>query len=152
MKYTSSTINKIVPFAVEASWASSRWETMEKYLRLYNAGNVTEVFNLGIGQALLSFKTGDSKVLSEHLQIVRETVAASLTQTTTSSLHAAHDAMLKCHVLSDLEMISNNMLRGDGDQQAVLTALGRRLEVLGAVVGDKQYLLSIHRAAMSLMQ
>ncbi|KAL2019577.1 hypothetical protein VTK56DRAFT_9474 [Thermocarpiscus australiensis] len=152
MKRTVNTVNRIAPFAVEASWATGRWETLEKYLRLYNAGDVSEVFNLGVGQALLCLKEGDIEKFKEHVQMLRDKVAGSMTYSATSSLRACHDAMLKCHVLSDLEMIASEKLKGDGDQQAVLTALNRRLEVLGAYVSDKQYLLGIRRAAMELMR
>ncbi|KAJ4298728.1 serine/threonine-protein kinase M1 [Collariella sp. IMI 366227] len=142
--------NRIAPFAAEASWATGRWQTLEKYLRLYNAGDVSEVFNLGVGQALLCLRDGNVGKFKEHVQMLRDKVAGSLTYSTTSSLRTSHDAMLKCHVLSDLEMIADEKLKGDGDQQAVLLALDRRLEVLGAYVSDKQHLLGIRRAAMEL--
>jgi serine/threonine-protein kinase ATR len=149
---TVNTVNRIAPFAVEASWATGRWQILEKYLRLYNAGDVSEVFNLGVGQALLCLRDGKVEKFKEHVQMLRDKVSDSMTYSATSSLRASHDAMLKCHVLSDLEMIADENLRGDGDQQGVLTALDRRLEVLGAYVSDKQYLLGIRRAAMELMR
>ncbi|KAL2129067.1 hypothetical protein VTI74DRAFT_8282 [Chaetomium olivicolor] len=142
--------NRIAPFAVEASWATGRWQTLEKYLRLYNAGDVSEVFNLGVGQALLCLRDGNMEKFKEHVQMLRDKVAGSMTYSATSSLRTSHDALLKCHALSDLEMIADEKLKGDGDQQAVLLALERRLEVLGAYVSDKQYLLGIRRAAMEL--
>lgn len=152
MNGTMNTMNRIAPFAVEASWATGRWQTLEKYLRLYTAGDVSEVFNLGVGQALLCLKDGDVERFKDHIQMLRDKVAGSMTYSATSSLRASHDAMLRCHVLSDLEMIADEKLRGNGDQQVVLTALDRRLEVLGAYVSDKQYLLGIRRAAMELMR
>jgi serine/threonine-protein kinase ATR len=145
-------INRIAPFAVEASWATGRWQTVQKYLQLYSAGDVSEVFNLGVGQALLCLKNGNVDKFKEHIQMLRDKVAGSMTYSATASLRASHDAMLRCHVLSDLEMIADEKLRGDGDQQTVLMNLDRRLEVLGACVGDKQYLLGIRRAAMELMR
>ncbi|KAL2158380.1 hypothetical protein VTH06DRAFT_4428 [Thermothelomyces fergusii] len=152
MAANTNTVNRIAPFAVEASWATCRWQTLEKYLRLYNAGDVSEVFNLGVGQALLCLKDGNVEKFREHVQMLRDKVSGSLTYSTTSSLRASHDAMLKCHVLSDLELIASDKLTGDGDRQSVLLALERRLEVLGAYVSDKQYLLGIRRAAMELMR
>jgi serine/threonine-protein kinase ATR len=152
MERTVNNVNRIAPFAVEASWATGRWQTLEKYLRLYNGGDISEVFDLGIGQALLCLKDGDVGKFKERVQKLRDQVAGSMTYSATSSLRACHDAMLRCHVLSDLEMIANENLKGDGDQQGVLTALDRRLEVLGAYVSDKQYLLGVRRAAMELMR
>ncbi|KAK4682269.1 serine/threonine-protein kinase M1 [Podospora pseudoanserina] len=151
MKRSPATVNRIAPFAVEASWATGRWETLEKYLGLYNAGDVSEVFDLGVGQALLSLKKRDMGGFKEHIQILRDKVAGSMTYSATSSLRACHEAMLRCHVLSDLEMIASNKAL-EGDNQAVLATLDRRLQVLGAYVGDKQYLLGVRRAAMELMR
>ncbi|KAK0671217.1 hypothetical protein QBC41DRAFT_344886 [Cercophora samala] len=152
MKRSPATVNRIAPFAVEASWATGRWETLEKYLGLYNAGDVSEIFDLGVGQALLCLKKRDMARFKEHIQILRDKVAGSMTYSATSSLRACHEAMLRCHVLSDLEMIATNKAQGGGDNQAVLATLDRRLQVLGAYVGDKQYLLGVRRAAMELMR
>ncbi|KAK0613105.1 phosphatidyl inositol 3-kinase-like protein [Bombardia bombarda] len=152
MKTSPATVNKLVPFAVEASWATGRWQTLEKYLGKYSAGDVSEVFNLGIAQALLCLRNGDTKSFKDHMQMMWGKAAGSLTYSTTSSLRACHDAMLKCHVLSDLEMIANEKLAKDDDQQEIMTTLGRRLEVLGAYVSDKQYLLGVGRAAMELLR
>src|SRR5690606_16778745 len=102
--------------------------------------------------ALLCLKDGNVEKFREHIQMLRDKVSGSLTYSTTSSLRASHDAMLKCHVLSDLELIADEKLSEDGDRQRVLLALERRLEVLGAYVSDKQYLLGIRRAAMELMR
>ncbi|KAH8885781.1 hypothetical protein GQ53DRAFT_797114 [Thozetella sp. PMI_491] len=142
MKYTPSSVNKIIPFAVEASWATGRWRTLEKYLNLYNAGDITEEFNLGISQSLLCLERGDLDSFRECVQLTRDKVASSMSHSATSSLRVAHDALLKCHALGDLEMIA--YAKCDGDE--------RRVEVLGAYVGDKQYLLGIRRAAMQLMR
>ncbi|KAK3363362.1 phosphatidyl inositol 3-kinase-like protein [Lasiosphaeria hispida] len=152
MKTTATTINRIAPFAVEASWATNRWQTLEKYLRLYSAGDVSEVFNLGIGQALLSLKEGNTDKFKDHIKMLREKVAGSMSYATTSSLRACHDPMLRCHVLGDLEMIISAEPKEYGHQKALLSALDRRLEVLGAYVDDKQYLLGVRRAAMELVK
>ncbi|KAH6630423.1 phosphatidyl inositol 3-kinase-like protein [Chaetomium sp. MPI-SDFR-AT-0129] len=144
--------NKVAPFAVEASWATGRWQTLEKYLRLHSAGDVSEVFNLGVGQALLCLRDGKVDKFREHVQMLRDKVAGSMTYTATSSLRASHDAMLKCHVLTDLEIIVSHGDHGNKDPHGTLVALDRRLEVLGAYVSDKQYLLGVRRAAMELMR
>lgn len=155
IKTTPTTINRIAPFAVEASWATGRWETVQKYLASYNAGDTTEVFNLGIGQALICLREGRRDQFHGYVQLLRDRVGWSLSWSTTSSLQASHDAMLKAHVLADLELIAEKHGVADGDtvnQQDVLTTLNRRLEVIGAYVNDKQYVLGIRRAAMELMR
>jgi len=84
--------------------------------------------------------------------MLREKVAGSMSYATTASLRASHDLMLRCHVLSDLEMIVDKPVTEDGTGQPILAALDRRLEVLGAYVSDKQYLLGVRRAAMELVR
>lgn len=141
-------INKIVPYAVEASWATARWETLGKYLNMYK-GDVTENFNVAVGSALL-WLMSDKEAFKTRIRDLRGAIAASMTYSTTMSLQTCHDLLLQCHVLSDLEIIAGP--KGHpSDHQETLKALERRLEVLGSYVNDKQYLLSIRRAAMELM-
>ncbi len=139
---------------MEASWATGRWDTLQKFLHRYNAGDITEVFNLGIAQALLYLKGGDHENFANSIRMLRQKVASSMTYTTTMSLHTCHDTMLKAHVLTDLEIVAQRQDSegGAADAQNALTVLNRRLEVIGAYVNDKQYLLGIRRAAMELMR
>lgn len=149
---TPSSLSKVMPFVLEASWATGRWQIMEKYLRSYTEGDVTDIFNIGIADALLCLKEGDGERFQELLQAMRDKVAGSMTLTATSSFRTCHDVMLKCHVLEDLEMIANaEPVEGEGHAPLV-KALERRLEVLGAYVSDKQYLLGVRRATMELMR
>ncbi|KAI1460108.1 phosphatidyl inositol 3-kinase [Annulohypoxylon moriforme] len=151
-KHTAiTTINRIVPYAVEASWATGRWRTMEKFITRYQ-GDRTENFNVSIAQALLYLRKGWSKAFVDEMRIMRDRVNASMNFSITSSLQACHEPMLKCHVLTDLELIAG--INNDGNQhpQEILKTLNRRLEVLGSYVNDKQFVLSIRRAAMELMR
>lgn len=152
MKTDGATINKIAPFAVEAAWATGRWETLQKYLESYNTGNHLEEFNLGVGSALLALKDGQTDSFSRQIQELREKAASSMSLSATASLQAAHDAMLKCHVLADLDLIAGDHKKEVSNQQDTMMLLNRRLEVLGAYVNDKQYVLGIRRAAMELMR
>ncbi|KAI1772713.1 phosphatidyl inositol 3-kinase [Hypoxylon cercidicola] len=146
-----ATVNRIVPFAVEASWATGRWQAMEKFIQKYQ-GDRTENFNVSIGQALLYLQKRWIKAFVNEMRTMRDRVNSSMNFSATSSLQACHEPMLKCHVLTDLELIAG--INNDGDQhpQELLKTLSRRLEVLGSYVNDKQYVLSIRRAAMELMR
>ncbi|RYP81209.1 hypothetical protein DL769_002101 [Monosporascus sp. CRB-8-3] len=150
-KHTAvTTINRIVPYAVEASWATGRWQTMRKFISKYQ-GDHTENFNMSIAQALLYLQQGWTKSFVEEMKILRERVASSMTFSATSSLQTCHEPLLKCHVLTDLELIAG--INNDETQhlQETLKSLNRRLEVLGSYVNDKQYVLGIRRAAMEIM-
>lgn len=122
---------------------------MQKFISKYQ-GDRTENFNVCIAQALLHLQKGWTKAFVEEMTIMRDRISSSMTFTATSSLHACHEAMLKCHVLTDLELIAG--INNDGSQhpQEILKSLNRRLEVLGSYVNDKQYILGIRRAAMEL--
>jgi serine/threonine-protein kinase ATR len=149
-KHTAvNTISRIVPYAVEASWATGRWQTMRRFISKYH-GDPTENFNVSIAQALSHLDKGSTQAFIEQLTVMRDRISSSMTYTATSSLHACHEALLECHVLTDLELIAG--LNNDGSQhpQEILKTLDRRLEVLGSYVTDKQYILSIRRAAMEL--
>jgi serine/threonine-protein kinase ATR len=151
-KHTAAaTINRIVPYAVEAAWATGRWQTMQKFLGKYQ-GDPTEDFNVSIAQALLCLQKGWSKGFFDALKTMRNRVGSSMTSSATESFHACHEPILRAHVLADLELIAG--MNNDGDQhpQDILKSLGRRIEVLGSYVNDKQYVLSVRRAAMELLR
>ncbi|EMR70330.1 putative protein kinase rad3 protein [Eutypa lata UCREL1] len=129
-KHTASaTINRIVPYQ----------------------GDRAENFNVSVAQALLYLQQGWTKSFVEEMKVLRERVSSSMTFSATSSLQTSHEPMLKCHVLTDLDLIAG--INNDGNQhlQETLKVLNRRLEVLGSYVNDKQYALGIRRAAMELM-
>ncbi|KAI1427168.1 phosphatidylinositol 3 [Xylaria sp. FL1777] len=149
-KHTAAaTINRVVPYAVEAAWATGRWQTMEKFFSKYQ-GDPSEDFNVSIAQALLYLQSGWTKEFVQAVKTMRDRVGSSMTSSKTASLQACHESILRAHVLTDLELIAG--VNNDGDQhpQDILKSLGRRLEVLGSYVNDKQYVLSIRRAAMEL--
>jgi serine/threonine-protein kinase ATR len=144
-----ATENRILPFAVEAAWATRRWEALQKFSRQFH-GNIMEDFNISIAAVFESLhKTQGAEITTGIIRNIREKIASSMTFSATSSLEACHDLLLKCHVLTDLEIISDV---NEDSPQDTLSLLDRRLEVLGAYVNDKQYLLGIRRAAMELMR
>lgn len=109
-------------------------------------------FNIRIGQALLALyqQQGDPDRFTVIIGSIRKDIAFSLSAPMTASLAASHDAMLKLHVLTELEMIAGTKNENMVDRSQVIPSLNRRLEVIGAYLNDKQYLLGIRRAAMKL--
>ncbi|KAI8627883.1 phosphatidylinositol 3 [Xylariaceae sp. FL1651] len=144
-------VNRIVPYAVEAAWATGRWQTMQKFISKYQ-GDYAEDFNVSIAQALLCLQKGWTKGFFDAMKTMRQRVGSSMTFSATASLEPGHEPMLRAHVLTDLELIAG--MNNDGNQhpQEILKSLGRRLEVLGSYVNDKQYILGVRRAAMELMR
>nr|XP_036588838.1 protein kinase Rad3 (phosphatidylinositol 3) [Colletotrichum truncatum]KAF6800480.1 protein kinase Rad3 (phosphatidylinositol 3) [Colletotrichum truncatum] len=151
MQTDPSTENKIVPYAVEAAWATRRWDTLSKYTGRFH-GSPLEDFNVSVARLFNYLRQGGGEGgdFPQMLQSMRDKIASAMTYSATSSLQACHELRLRCHVLTDLEIIAGTQAAEDGARQEVLTTLDRRLEVLGAYVNDKQYLLGIRRAAMEI--
>ncbi|KAI9820333.1 MAG: serine/threonine-protein kinase M1 [Pycnora praestabilis] len=149
LQQSETTISKLLPFAVEASWATGKWKVLEKYLRKYSGGLEGD-FNIGIGQILLALHSKDRGRVLNLLDQLRKHIATGLSDTTTASFQACHDSLLKFHILSEVESISGISSVGEAATQPLLALLDRRLQVLGSFLSDKQYLLGLRRAAMQL--
>lgn len=149
MHTATQTVSRILPFATEASWATGRWTALEKYTSL-QPKTTGEDFNVSIGRSLLALHKKDTDLFTSNIQSLREQIACALSTSTTSSIATCHDNMLKFHVLTELEMIAGTSKDNSTERPNILESLNRRLEVIGAYLNDKQYLLGIRRAAMQL--
>jgi serine/threonine-protein kinase ATR len=149
MHTAKQTVSSLLPFATEASWATGRWAALEKYTSLLPKAP-GEDFNVSIGRSLLALHKKDIDLFISTIQSLREQIACSLSTAATSSIAACHDTMLKFHVLTELEMIAGTAKGTSMERVNILESLSRRLEVIGAYLNDKQYLLGIRRAAMQL--
>ncbi|KAI9673387.1 MAG: serine/threonine-protein kinase M1 [Caeruleum heppii] len=140
---------RLLPFVVEAAWNVGKWSLLEKHLSRC-PDRLKEDFNVGVGQALLNLRQEDHDGFISNVDRMRGGIANSLSRPTTASLQTCHDQLLKFHVLSEMELIGRKPEILDFDRSGLLEALDRRLEVLGAFLADKQYLLGVRRATMRL--
>lgn len=95
---------------------------------------------------------GDGTQLERIMQDMTDKIAAAMTTSATASLQAAHELLLKSHILADLQVIIGMKSKSDSEQKKTLALLDTRLDVIGAYFDDKQYILGIRRAAMELMR
>lgn len=138
-----------LPFAVEASWVTGKWAKLKKYLtepRLTPGGD----FNVGVGTALLALSQDETDHFCDILDRLRQNIAKSLSATNAVSLQSCHDAMLQFHVLTEIEVISGIRNKGDMERSSLVKSLNQRLDVLGAFLSDKQYILGLRRATMQV--
>ncbi|PHH65261.1 hypothetical protein CDD81_3120 [Ophiocordyceps australis] len=150
MQADAASDNKIMPFAVEASWVTGRWDALVNFSHRFH-GSVVEDFNISIAALLESlYVRSDSEMLAGTIGRIRDNIASEMTMSTTGSLQAAHDVLLKCHALADLEMIVASKPQDDAEKRQAMELLDNRLNVIGAYFQDKQYLLGIRRATMEL--
>ncbi|RDA91201.1 hypothetical protein CP533_4836 [Ophiocordyceps camponoti-saundersi (nom. inval.)] len=144
--------NKIMPFAVEAAWVTSRWKSLAKFTSRFH-GDVVQDFDMSIATLFDALhKKCSPELFSETVGSVREKIASGMTASATMSLQAAHELLLRCHVLTDLEIIVGSKPRDEEERRKTMALLDGRLEVIGAYSNDKQYLLGIRRAAMELVR
>ncbi|KAH0495668.1 hypothetical protein TgHK011_009203 [Trichoderma gracile] len=141
--------NRIMPFAIEAAWVTGRWESLDKFIHRFQ-GNVLQDFNMSLGAVFESLYR--KQPFTETARMIKENIALSLTSSTTASLQAAHDIMLKCHVLTDLEIILGTNSESEEERMKTISLLEGRCEVIGAYFNDRQYVLGIQRAAMQLLR
>ena len=152
MQSDSLTDMKIMPFAVEAAWVTGRWESLARFMDRFN-GDVTQDYNIAIGGLFRSLREkAGSEAFVPAIGELRAKIASAMNNSATTSLHSAHDLMLKCHVLADVEMIVQSNHGDEEEHKRTMGLLDRRLDVIGAYFSDKQYLLGIRRAAMELMR
>lgn len=141
-----------MPFAVEAAWVTGRWESLSKFLHKYTA-SPTQDFNISVASLFEAVrKQSAPQEVASILRGIREKIASALNSSNTMSLQAAHDMMLKCHTLTDLELITQADTSNEEDHRQIITLLEGRLTVIGAYFNDKQYLLGVRRAAMELLR
>lgn len=140
----------MMPFAVEAAWVTGRWDRLSKFIGRFH-GDVDQEFNISVAALFDSlYRKCTPASFSKTVESIREKIASEMTSSVTSSLQAAHELLLKCHVLTDLEIIVDSETREEEERGKTMALLGGRFEVIGAYYHDKQYLLGIRRAAMEL--
>ncbi|KAF4494809.1 uvsb pi-3 kinase [Fusarium agapanthi] len=150
MHTDASTDNKIMPYAVEAAWVTGRWESLTKFTQRFR-GDPIEDFNISIATLFEKLRAKDKpKELIKIMKDIRVKISSSMNTASTSSLQACHDLLLKSHVLTDVEIIIGTKGGDEVARQTTAALLERRLEIIGAYMNDKQYLLGIRRAAMEL--
>ncbi|KAL9043272.1 MAG: hypothetical protein Q9214_003535 [Letrouitia sp. 1 TL-2023] len=135
--------------AAEASWITGKWAKLELYCAKASNG-LNADFNIGIGTALLALAEDKPDIFSDSLQELKRHTVRSLTMSNTTSLQGCHDILLKLHVLSELGSVGLLQYDNGSDQNDPKALFSQRLELLGAFVSEKQYLLGLRRACMHL--
>lgn len=143
IKSRNTTPNTLTSYAMEAAWATNRWDRLSSYLPK-NGGSD---FASHIAEIILAINEKDDIKSANLIEELYRTTASEFTPNTIASLHAGHDTLLKLHVLKDIEVMTSSSTK---DRISVLENLRGRLDVLGSNVADKQYLLGVRRAVMSL--
>ena len=159
----ATTVNKVLPMALEASWATFQWNRLDSLVPVYK-GDTFDIFDVGVATALSQLKQQNMPEFEKSLSRIIAGVASSMSYSTTSTLQACHEAMFRAHVVTDLQLISSAATadtgvamerrssgQGPKKTQTALATLIQRLDLLEDV-GDKRYLLALQRAAMESLR
>ena len=137
-----------LPFAIESSWCVGKFEKLKVYVD--QAPVTTKDFNVGMGQALLALSERNPEKFSSKIEEIRVSIARNLSVSNTASLQDCHDAMIRCHILAEVEAITQMSEPKSSNKAKFLSSLDQRLDILGPFLADKQYVLGLRRAAMQL--
>ncbi|PGH17548.1 hypothetical protein AJ79_01148 [Helicocarpus griseus UAMH5409] len=149
LELAKSTLPKMLPIAMEASWLTGRWSQLDKYVDMASTQAIGD-FNVGIGSALSALHRSDQKKFTDIITKLRLNVAKGFTSNSVASFQASHDSLLKLHALTEIELLASSKPGNRDDRVALFETLDRRLDVLGGCIADKQYLLGLRRATMEL--
>lgn len=129
-----------------------KWEQLERLLGASSDvnPNVFIDFNVGVGLVLLALRHNKKADFQSGIAKLRELLAKSLSPSTTTSVQASHEVLVKLHALYEIEAVSGMSSGGTMKREVILENLDRRLDIIGAYTSDKQYLLGVRRAAMTL--
>ena len=144
-----SQLHRVIPYAVEAAWVTGHWESLQKFISVWGKNTALDP-NISIAFALRDLlQNASPELCAENIRKIRDQIASEMSQSATVSLQAAHELLLRCHVVTDLEMITT-VAPTSAPRQATMELMDRRLEMIGAYSVDKQYVLGVRRAAMVL--
>ncbi|KAI1919319.1 serine/threonine-protein kinase M1 [Ophidiomyces ophidiicola] len=149
LKITEASLPKLLSFAVEASWVTSKWDRLERYLS-QRSDNGAGDFTIGLGLVLTSIRSKNTDVFKAKINELRIGITKGLTSNSVSSFQASHDNSVKLHILEEVEMLASLSTISQQAQQGLRDTLDRRLALLGGCISDKQYILGLRRAIMEL--
>ncbi|PGG99288.1 Atypical/PIKK/ATR protein kinase [Polytolypa hystricis UAMH7299] len=147
LKPTNASLPRILPLAVEASWATSKWDRLDKCLSIAADQGITD-FSTSVGSALSCLHHEKLSSFNNTISELRSATAKGFTSNSVASLQSSHDSVLKLHALAEIELLGNT--KPGTNRAAIFEILDRRLDILGGCIADKQYLLGLRRATMEL--
>lgn len=139
---------KLLPFAVESSWADSRWDLLDKYLGLSNA-RTESAHEIHLGRILLALHRNDG-TFAKEIAHARECVIGEMTPSFTGTVRQCHDSMVRLHALSEMDVIVHQPRETEADCGSLAQLLDRRLGLMGTYNQDKQHVLALRRAVFNL--
>lgn len=109
---------------------------------------------MNLGRAFAALRDGDMDAFYSAIGAARQEIIRGLSHSGTGTLGQCHLSMLKLHVLSEVELITGALKKGDfnspNTRESFNTNFQRRLDILGASAKDREYVLALRRATFQL--
>ena len=135
----------ILSMAAEAAWSADDWGWIDRNSNeMSSKGHVD--FNIGVGLALRALRAEEDNEFMARVADVRAQITRNLSSSTTASVQACRDHLLKLHASYELEFLGGVQRKVSTSDPPLQQTLTRRLDTLGSSHVDKQYLLSLQRA------
>jgi serine/threonine-protein kinase ATR len=141
--------NRLLPYAVEASWVSGKWDALEKYLSSSNE-RTDLTYNIRVGYALSELRKQNMEEFMKRIDSAREGIAGMMTESATGSIRQCHPFLVQLHALSELQGISKELHQPQFDKSRLIQHYESRLNLMGTYSKDKRYILAVRRAAFQL--
>ncbi|KAF3934400.1 hypothetical protein ABW20_dc0109945 [Dactylellina cionopaga] len=150
-KYDSLSLPSIfaLSFGIESAWRSLNWDKLELLLRKYPE-SAQASFDVTIGRAINAFQRGDTNTFEGIIYGGRDQLVRSMTVSGTNSIRSCHEVLFQFQVLAECHHITTILKNTSLDEAALRQDLDARLTLLGPSHREKQYLLALRRALLSL--
>ncbi|RMZ90148.1 hypothetical protein DV736_g2616, partial [Chaetothyriales sp. CBS 134916] len=130
-------------YAVEAAWTTMRWAELDSLLE--SGGD--DDFTMHLGRMFSLLNKGEGDKIEVLLEEMFKSTASELTPNSITTLQNCHETLFRLHILEDVRLLKD---ADPNDRPSCLSVIGKRLEVIGSNVRDKQIALSVQRAVMFL--
>ncbi|KAF3237984.1 serine/threonine-protein kinase M1 [Orbilia oligospora] len=143
----NSLLYRVLGFGIESAWRSLNWDKLEVLLR--QCPEQTS-FDVTIGRTINAFRSGDRKSLERIIHAGRDQLVRSMTISGTNSIRSSHEILFQFQVLAECQYITSTIQEGSIDEATFKHNMDARLTLLGPSHREKQYILALRRALLSL--
>ncbi|KAK6347753.1 serine/threonine-protein kinase M1 [Orbilia javanica] len=143
----SSLLYRVLGFGIESAWRSLNWDKLEVLLQQCPD---QASFDVTIGRTINAFRNGDKNSLGDIIHAGRDQLVRSMTISGTNSIRSSHEILFQFQVLAECQYITSIIQGGSIDEAAFKQNMDTRLTLLGPSHREKQYILALRRALLSL--
>ncbi|KAK6518484.1 serine/threonine-protein kinase M1, variant 2 [Arthrobotrys conoides] len=143
----NSLLYRVLGFGIESAWRSLNWNKLEVLLQ--QCPDQTS-FDVTIGRTINAFRNGDKNTLEGIIHTGRDQLVRSMTISGTNSIRSSHEILFQFQVLAECQYITSTIQEGSIDEAAFKHNMDARLTLLGPSHREKQYILALRRALLSL--